>query len=838
MIKAILYLIICFLITSCYRSNKSNEITLQINQWKFCYSDTTFPAKVPGEIHKDLLINGLIENPYYQCNEEKYKWIADSTWVYLSEFNLDKKVLDYNNISLVFEGLDTYAKVFLNDSLILSTNNMFRKYSVNVKEILKSNNILKVIFDSPKNINLQKQSQLSYKLPDKRAFTRKAPYQFGWDWGPEIITCGIIKPVYIKAWNDFTVNDFSIRTIKIEKNKAFMVFNADISTNKEEDININIIDKNADKLIVNKKLHIDKGQNRLKFNFNIEEPVLWWCNGYGEPFLYEFSIDFITQNKKIIKKLKAGIREIKLIQEQDSIGESFVFSLNHQKVFIKGANYVPMDNFLTDVNKGRYRKLLTDVKESNMNMIRVWGGGIFESDYFYSLCDSLGIMVWQDFMFSCNMYPGDKDFIANVHEEVVQQIKRISKHPCLALWCGNNEIENGWFDWGWQKQLNYTKEDSLEIWKNYNKLFYNVIANIVKEYTPEINYYPSSPKYGWGHKESNTHGDSHYWGVWWGKEPFDMYKYKTGRFMSEYGFQAYPVKETILSFSNNADNASLFCHQKHPEGFEIIDKYLEHYYFIPDNIDSKIYLSQLMQAEGIKTAIVSHRLAKPKCMGTMYWQLNDCWPAISWSSIDYYGRWKALQYYVKKYYKPFIISGQIRDTVFDIFAVSDYQEEFEIKLISTLQDFYGNIIYVDTVSILIPPDYCGKIHSVTFPNIDRYNKNNLFINSIVIINHDTIFEDNFFFCAEKELKLPDDVINKTCFKTDSGLIVSLISPVFMKSVYMHSAEFNDYMIENNWSDLIPGRKTKYYVKGVDINSIHLDSIKITSLNKENNNHKH
>ena len=348
----------------------------------------------------------------------------------------------------------------------------------------------------------------------------------------------------------------------------------------------------------------------------------------------------------------------------DSIGLAYTFFDNGEPVFCKGANWIPCHSFpiLTPALKDRYRMFLTSAKEANFNMIRVWGGGIYEHDYFFDLCDSLGLMVWMDFNFSCALYPSDTAMLRSIAFEAEQQVRRIAKHPCVVLWCGNNEVKNGWEDWGWQQQYQWTTEQQAQLQHGIDTIFgpQGILARAVRQHDPIGRpYVSSSPLFGWGHPECVTHGDSHYWGVWWGELPFEVYKEKTGRFMSEYGFQSYPEWSTVERYcpedQRHIDSPSMHSHQKHGRGLEIIDKAMRQYY----GMDSKVlplqdfvYVSQLLQAWGTGYGIFQHLKAQPRCMGTLYWQLNDCWPVASWSSLDCFGNWKALHYRAKELFDP------------------------------------------------------------------------------------------------------------------------------------------------------------------------------------------
>lgn len=556
----------------CCKRAGAGPISIDLNQhWQFRKQGDSkwLTAKVPGTIHADLLANKLIPDPFYRDNEKKLQWIEKENWDYRTIFDVDGVTLGRKNVELVFDGLDTYADVYLNSHLVLHADNMFRGWTVDVKHILrKTGNTLFIRFYAVQNkIDSIAKSKLPFVLPDNaRAYVRKAQYNFGWDFAPKLITCGIWKPVKLNSYNGGVVNPY----VPIDRNHT------------------------------------------------------------------------------------------KLIQLPDSIGNSFYFQVNGKPVYIKGANWVPADVFLPGISKAKYRQLLILAKRANMNMLRVWGGGVYEDDYFYHLCDSLHIMVWQDFMFAGAMVPGDEHFFDNVREEVAYQVKRLRDHPCIVLWCGNNEVDEAWHDWGWQLQFNLHAEDSAKVWNDYRRLFEDSLRSWVNKFDGTRPYVSSSPMHGWGTKESITEGDSHYWGVWWGLQDVDVFEKKTGRFVSEYGMQAMPGMGTTEKFTVKEDrylySAVLRAHQKHAAGFENIKFYL-HRYFLDSsrvdklNLENYTYLTQCLQSYVLKTCIAIHRGKYPANMGTLLWQLNDSWPGISWSILDYSGQPKAAWYAVKDAYR-------------------------------------------------------------------------------------------------------------------------------------------------------------------------------------------
>ncbi len=398
---------------------------------------------------------------------------------------------------------------------------------------------------------------------------------------------------------------------------------------------------------------LKKGKQTVKLEYDIDNPQLWWSNGSGNPYLYEKKL-LIKRKKKVLssKQFKFGIREIELVHETDEIGTAFYFKLNGEPIFMKGANYIPQDVFLPRVTNEDYEKLILAVKEANMNMIRVWGGGVYERDIFYELCDQHGILVWQDFMFAGSMYPDLPEFHSSIKKEVRDNIIRLRNHPCLAIWCGNNEIEVAWNNWGWQKQHGYSTEDSIEIWHNYLKIFEEMIPKQLTELDPYRPYTTTSPLSNWGTAENFNHASMHYWGVWHGRDPFEKFEENVGRFMVEYGFQSFPsfdvLKEVIPEDELNLDSETMKNRQKSYIGNGLILKHVEQYYDSPKDFKSFVKLSQKTQAKGMQMAIQSHMNNRPHCMGTLFWQLNDCWPGPSWSVIDYYGNKKDAYFTVKE----------------------------------------------------------------------------------------------------------------------------------------------------------------------------------------------
>lgn len=660
--KKLLYIISLFFMFGCSNSEQRDSQTVEkINlngAWEFYHAQTEqwYSAKVPGVIHTDLIANKLIEDPYWETNEQELQWIEKIDWKYRKSFEVTPEQLQDNNIEIEFEGLDTYAEVKLNGEKIISSTNMFRTWKADIKSLLKvGTNKLEVQFISPINYNKEKQKNYPYSLPSGcetgevrvSSFTRKAAYHFGWDWGPRFITSGIWKPINIKTWNEARITDISVQTKSISEKIATITTEITVESSNPEEKQY-FFEINGEK----HEQKVKKGLNSIKYEFTIQNPKLWWCNGMGKPLLNDLHVALFNADELIDQKdIRYGIRTIELANEKDSIGTSFYFKLNGKPVFMKGANYIPQDIFLTNVSNTQYHKLLTDVADANMNMLRVWGGGIYENDIFYDLCDEKGILVWQDFMFAGSLYPVDSAFLEDVKQEVKQNVIRLRNHPSIALWCGNNEIEVAWKNWGWQKQYNYSPTDSIHLWNGYDQVFHDLIPTLCKELDPSRNYTPSSPSSNWGTPENFNHGSMHYWGVWHGKEPFENFEENVGRFMVEYGFQSFPNMETIKTFAHDSslslESSTMLNRQKSYIGNGLILDHIKQYYDAPTSFEEFVNLSQETQAKGMQIAIRAHMNNQPHCMGSLFWQLNDCWPGPSWSVIDYYGN-KKLAYNVVK----------------------------------------------------------------------------------------------------------------------------------------------------------------------------------------------
>ena len=785
---------------SCKKIIEEIPVSTQIHtNWEFKASDAKDwkTASVPGNVYTDLLDHKEIPDPFVKTNEEKVQWVTTKNWEYKTTFTISEQELQKEFINLTFEGLDTYAKVFLNEQQIASTDNAFRTYSLDIKKFAKETNVLRVVFINTDSLETVKEENNPYKLPEgKRIYTRKAQFQYGWDWGPKINTSGIWKNVTLKAWDGIQFENIYIKQQKVTTENANFEIEFTLESNTDKDVNIFA---SANKQTYAKNLRLKEGKHTYTMLFDIKSPKLWWTHNLGDPFLYEFDFQLIengvTKDKKSIKK---GIRTIKLITDKDDKGATFHFELNGKPVYMKGANYIPQNSFQNKVTDTHYEKLLDDVTNSNMNMLRVWGGGIYENDIFYDLCDEKGILVWQDFMFACAMYPGDKAFLANIKQEAIDQVTRLRNHASIALWCGNNENAEGWNRWGWQGDRSKKEKDA--IWKDYQEVFSNILPKTVANLNAEINYWESSPKYGRGNPKYEFEGDAHDWWVWHDATPFEHFEEKVPRFMSEFGFQSFPSYEA-LRYINQSENIDLKTdaiksHQKHSRGFQLIKEYMQRDYNIPTNDEDYAYVSQLVQAKGITMGLEAHRRAKPYNMGTLYWQLNDCWPAISWSSIDYFGNWKALQYKVKKSFENVLISSRIQNDTINTTVINDTFESLQGNLKLELQDFKGNVVWSTNKKINVLPSSSKQFYQLP---INTFDKKNLVL--VATFNENSSL---FYLEKPKNLNLLKGEISKTITKTATGFSISLKSTVLQKDLFLITKQKGHF--SDNFFDLLPNKE--------------------------------
>ena len=648
-----------------------------VGVWQFRQTGSVdwLPASVPGGVHTDLLALGMIPDPFVGDNEVRVQWVAEADWEYQLVFTSQAELLNQAQIELVCDGLDTLAELSLNGEVLGKTENMFRQYRFELKPLLKEGqNTLAISFASPVRYCAERQAQepmvgVSQAL-EGGPHLRKAPCQFGWDWGPQLPPIGIWKDIRLEAWSEAKLEDVHLRQKHTAGKVTISTQMAATQSVAGTVVRLEVTSPDGSQ-VYEAETPLEGTSGLLEVE--VDRPQLWWPNGYGAQPLYKVKVSLEKEAAVLDQRdYRLGLRTIDLIQEPDEWGESFKFAVNGVSIFAKGSNWIPTDSFPTRITRQKLEQLLGDAVLVHQNMLRVWGGGFYESEEFYDLCDQYGILVWQDFIFSCSMYPlGVPSFLENVHEEVVQNTRRLRHRASLALWCGNNEMEEGWVDWQWDKtNFGYLEEA-------YDRFFHHQLKEWCQKEDPDRPYWPSSPSSGTPFQNPNgqERGDAHYWQVWHGRQPFSAYRQQFPRFMSEFGFQSLPPMRTVRSYADQPDlNMTSYImerHQKNARGNELIVSQMLDQYRLPKDFEALDYLSMVLQANGIRYGIEHWRRHSQRVSGTLYWQLNDCWPVASWSSIDFFGRWKALHYAARLFYAPVMLSIEDEGLTQKVFITND-----------------------------------------------------------------------------------------------------------------------------------------------------------------------
>ncbi len=655
--------------------NNTPKGALKSGQW--------INASVPGTVHTDLLDSNLIPEPFYSDNEKKLQWIGEFNWSYKTTFDLPEKFDTDKIINLVFEGLDTVADIILNNEKIGSANNMFLKHSFEVSSLLKrKNNKLEINFESAE-IYAKNQEKLNGKLPvalrSERVHIRKAQYSFGWDWGPAFVTMGIWRPVYLQQPDEYLIRDFTFETLSISGSTALVRLKAGISRPFIVDTKINI-NLSGSKFKYKKELIAVSGSTEFQMEIEVQNPELWFPNGVGSPHLYDLEIK-IVKDKIVLDELhkKVGIRSVKL-QLTENEKSTFRFIVNGRPLFLKGCNWIPADSFLPRVSDEKYRASLLKAKEANMNVIRVWGGGIYENDIFYELCDELGLLVWQDFMFACAAYPEHDSFLNNVALEVAQNVMRLQYHTSIAIWCGNNENEWIWFQ---------SYKESYKEMPGY-KIYHDLIPGILKKLDPDRPYWPSTP---FGNEEdpnSELSGNRHQWNMWSKWVDYKKVKSDQSLFVTEFGFQSPSNYETMLKIlpeDQRTSQSRIFeFHNKQVEGPERLFKFLSSHLPLKTELNDFIYLTQLNQALALKECVEHWQGRFPLTNGSIIWQLNDCWPVSSWSLVDSNLIPKLSYYFVKRSFSNQFV------------LILENNNEISINIVNNAYEDFAGICRLDIIS--------------------------------------------------------------------------------------------------------------------------------------------
>jgi len=778
-------------------------------------------AAVPGCIHTDLLAAGKIPDPYYRDNESRLHWIGEVDWLYTRTFNIPAAFLKHERIILRCEGLDTFATIAINNQVIARTENMFRTYEFDVKNALKpGKNTIQVRFDStiPYINKREKERHLpAWKGPhDVQGgnWVRKEPCNYGWDWGPVLVTCGIWRPIKLVAFNAARLNDVRIDQKHLPDGSVTLDVTAALeSVGKNISVTSNVTVSHGKRTL---KTAADFKNSRARVTFNIKNPELWWPNGMGKQSLYDVTVNLLAKDGGLLDTVtrRIGLRTLKLHRKKDKWGESFCFAINGVPFFAKGANWIPADTFAPSLATKDYADLLQSAAAANMNMLRVWGGGIYEADVFYDLCDELGICVWQDFMFACSTYPTfDPAFLENVRAEAEDNIRRLRHHPCIALWCGNNELEPGLLADKW--------DDNHMSWQDYAKLFDELLPAIVKKLDPARDYWPCSPHVPHGDRmkfADDRWGDAHLWQVWHSKQPFEWYRTSQHRFASEFGFQSFPEPKTVYGYTapedRNITSYVMEHHQRSDIGNTAIMTYLLDWFRLPSDFNTALWLSQILQGLAMQYAIEHWRRNMPHTMGALYWQLNDCWPVASWSSIDYHHRWKALHYIARRFYAPVLVSGveNTKTGSVELYITSDLLENKTGNISWLVTDVLGKTLFKGDKPVAILPRQSRRIHVLKLGKfIESCGIRDLMVWVELSVDGKRVSSNFISFARPKHLDLlHPDITAKVGREKLGGTTVTLTTKAPALWVWLE-LEGTDARFSDNFFHLLPGKPVKIAV---------------------------
>lgn len=812
--------------------------------WEFSQagSNEWMSARVPGTVHQDLLDHGRLPDPFYGMNEQKVQWVEKEDWLYRTVFTVTADQLKSDAAWLTFEGLDTYADVYLNGSLLLKADNMFVGHKLAVKDVLREGeNRLMIRFRSPVEETAPQWDTDGFNYPadndhsEKRmsVYTRKAPYSYGWDWGIRLATSGIWRPVKLTFCNGAAIDDFFVRqqevTEQVAKVDNQLEINNVTTTLKEAQVKVvYAYGEQADTLT--RTVVLQPGKNSLSMPAWIEKPHLWMPNGWGDPALYTFTATVSVDGKEVASREEAiGLRSIRVVMEDDKDGKSFYFEVNGKPMFAKGSNYIPGDALLPNMTGERYARLFEDIRAANMNMVRVWGGGIYEDDRFYEEADRNGILVWQDFIFACTTYPHDPTFLKRVSEEAVYNMRRLRNHASLAMWCGNNEIYEGMRYWGWKDK--YSPVVWKEMTEGYDVLFRQLLPELVEANDPGRFYMHGSPyEANWGRPESWKIADSHNWGTWYGQKPFESLDTEIPRFMSEYGFQAFPEMKTIRMFASPEDyeleSPVMNAHQKASIGNFLIKKTMALYYKVPEKFEDLIYAGLILQGQGMRHGIEAHRRHRPYCMGSLPWQLNDSWPVVSWSSIDYYGNWKAMHYQIRRAFAPVLVDAIKEGNNLSYYIMSDRLTDEELTLNLELMDFNGKVYRKQKVDGLLPANTSKLFYQEPVEQaLAGRDSATTFMHMVVKSKKGEVLSDEiYYFAHPKDQFLPKTPLHWQVKQKKGYCEVTVKADKLARDIFIE-VPVQGVRFSDNFFDLLPGQKKKVIITSPDGKS--LDHLQVT-----------
>jgi beta-mannosidase len=768
--------------------NKLITQSLSSETWnvKQVGTTNTYPASVPGDVYSDLLAADKIPDPFYRDNENDLQWIGESDWVYESTFTVSDDLLKKDRVLLRCEGLDTLATLSLNGKRIAKTDNMYRTWEFDLKrQLVAGENHLSITFASAEKFVARKQKQIDLRaghVHDSRGHIRKQPSNFGWDWGIKAVTCGIWRDISLVAFSTARISDVRIVQNHQKKGQVGLTVETGVERTGRSKLTTRVTVQIGTETVSpsnSRRCRIPAAEKpgqgfpasswvsecsfntkRTTMDLQVNDPQLWWPNNMGEQPLYEVTVELLNKEGVVLDSCikRIGLRTLEVDIHPDEWGESFQFVVNGVPFFAKGANWVPADAILSRLTPEHVRGLVQSAVEANFNMLRVWGGGIYEDEAFYNACDELGICVWQDFMFAGTAYPTpDQAFMKTVKPEIEDAVRQLRHHPCIALWCGNNEIESNKY---------YYQVEDLDGWKDYKPLFYKLIPDVLSELDPERLYWPSSP-----HKSSTdpdktadpSNGNVHFWRVWHGKAPFEFYRERTPRFITEYGFQSFPEPKTVYGFTEKEDrnitSRVMEHHQRSGTGNTLIMQYMLDWFRLPVGFDNVLWASQILQGIAMKTASEFWRQSMPCSMGALYWQFNDNWPVASWSSIDYHGRWKATQYMAKHFFAPLMVSGRedVEQGTVEVHVTSDLMKAVAGKVEWTVTDTHGNKLLEEEKEFRAKAGTSRKVKTLRLKSLlKKHGPNNVLVWLKLTAPDQPASTNLILFSRPKHLELSSD----------------------------------------------------------------------------------
>ncbi|MFA9377451.1 MAG: glycoside hydrolase family 2 protein [Lachnotalea sp.] len=798
-------------------------------------NDEWIPAKVPGSVYGDLLDNKKMEDPYWRDNELKALELMEEEFEYVGVFDVSNLMMQQEKIFLHFDGLDTLADIELNNTYLGYVNNMHRVWEFEVSDIVKEKeNELRIVFHSPTEyIKEEYQKEAIGGSEDAmRGFPkiRKAHCMFGWDWGPRLPDAGIWRKISLVGVTNARLDNVYI-TQNHKQEGVYLDFHVAIKKNSDD----LVLAFKEDKLQLAKDNYsyrvtiIEPSQEGTSMvatyedtlsNILIENPKLWWPNGYGEQYLYRIKVELLKDGEVLDEwDKRLGLRTLTMNREKDEFGESFAHEVNGIQIFAMGADYIPEDNLLSRCSPNRTRELLEQCRAANYNVIRVWGGGYYPDESFWDACDELGLVVWQDFMFACAVYDLTEEFEANIRQEFIDNIRRIRHHASLGLWCGNNEMEMFVDIGAWNCTLKQKAD--------YIKMYEYILPKILKEEDPQSFYWPASPSSGGSFDNPNdeNRGDVHYWDVWHGNKPITEYRKFYFRYVSEFGFQSFPSLKTVGTYTEKEDR-NIFSyvmekHQRNSSANGKIMNYMEQTFLYPTDFDTLLYASQLLQAEAIRYGVEHFRRNRGRCMGTVVWQLNDCWPVASWSSIDYYGRWKALHYYEKRFFAPLMISCEeegiltqdtnpnaqpysVKKSIHLCVANESMRDEC-VTVNWELRKNTGEILKADETEINVLKLSARWLEKVELPEANLYED---YVSYQINRANEILSSGTVIFCAPKQFHF---INPKLSVRAENDTLI-IISNAYARSVEIRNKK-DDLILSDNFFDMNSGERKVKIMKG-------------------------